>query len=115
LTRHLTAVSPTLPTLVAGAYSQFSRRQLAEALMDAWIVIEPVVDWWWKQYTDGVTDRKRRERLKDTRVYTASVRAEVLRTAGALNSDLYAAIERARGHRNAAAHRAAIRFEATDE
>ncbi len=101
-------VSENLPGLVAGAYSLFSQRQLPEALIDAWIVIEQIIDWLWTDYLSQFDDASRRERLSDTRTYSAAVRIEILHTAGVLSDSLYRALHLARKHRNDLAHRAKI-------
>lgn len=107
-TSYLGHISPSLPALVAGAYSLFSRRQLSEALMDSWIVSEQILDHLWEKYMLTVPDRARKKRLEDTRIFTATVRAEVLLTAGTIGLSIYQAIQKARKHRNDLAHRAKI-------
>lgn len=107
----LLQVSANLPTLIAGAYSQYSRHQLAEALIDSWIVIEQIINWWWTRYVSQFSG-KRKQRLKnDTRTYTAAVRAEILAVAGQLNRNLYDEINTARHHRNNLAHGAEIKLD----
>lgn len=104
----LSQISENLPGLAAGAYSLFSQRQLPEALTDAWIVIEQIVDWLWTDYLSQLDDTNRQERLSDTRTYSAAVRIEILHTVGTLTSSLYSALNVARKHRNNLAHRAKI-------
>jgi hypothetical protein len=101
----LLAVSEHLPTVVLGAYSLSSRQQLGEALLDAWIAVEQILDYKWGQYVSGIEDSRRRERLGDTRTYTAAVRSEILLTAGRLSAAEYVAVTAARQERNAFAHR----------
>ncbi|TAK30788.1 MAG: hypothetical protein EPO21_18720 [Chloroflexota bacterium] len=101
-------LAPAASALVAGAYAAYSRRQLAEALIDAWIVIEQFLDQAWKEYVAGITLRKRQEKLQDPRTYSAAVRAEILHTVGKLSEPLYTSIEKARKHRNDLAHGARI-------
>jgi hypothetical protein len=102
----LVQVSAQLPTLIPGAYSLYSRRQLTEALIDSWIVIEQLIDSLWSDYLSQIGDKARRDRLADTRAYTVAVRLEVLLTAGRLSADLYDQANAARKHRNDVAHRA---------
>lgn len=104
----LVELSNNLPTLVAGAYSFLSQRQLSEAIMDSWIVIEQIIDSLWANYLVRITDNSRKERLSDERTYTAAVQIEVLYTAGTLPPSLYQALNIARKHRNDLAHRAKI-------
>ena len=117
----LKEVSTTLPTLVAGAYSLFSKRQLSEALNDSWIVNEQIIDWLWSDYKNSITataeieQNKRKERLSDERTYTAAVRIEVLYVAGCLPAHIYEAINNARKHRNKLAHRAQINLKMAQE
>lgn len=111
----LSDISENLPALTAGAYSLFSRRQLSEALIDAWIVSEQIVDWQWDDYLSQLSDSERRRRLCDTRTYTASIRIEILHTVGVFNNDLYTDLTKARKHRNDLAHRAKINIDMATE
>lgn len=104
----LAEISENLPSLTAGAYSLFSKMQLSEALVDAWIVIEQAIDWLWNKHKNGISDAERKKRLADSRTYTSAVRIELLHTIGVLNPDLYSHMTRARTHRNNLAHRATI-------
>jgi len=114
-TRILAAMSATLPSLVPGAYYHYSRRQPAEALMDAWIVTEQILDSMWTEYTDAVKDGKRKQRLADSQTYSASVRIEVLHTAGVIDRDMYEDLHEARDARNRLAHRALIDLNAASQ
>jgi hypothetical protein len=108
LTSVLTSISSTLPELVASVYALFRERQLAEAMNDAWIVVEQILDYWWKGYLDKLDVPARRQRLDDTRSYTAAVRTEYLLSVGALPAHLYEPINDARKARNNLAHRAEV-------
>lgn len=108
----LASISDSLPALVPGAYYYLSRRQPAEAVMDSWIVTEQILDYLWQTYVSALLDHDRRERLSDSRTYTASVRTEVLHMAGVIDTSLYNAIHKARKHRNDLAHRAKITLSA---
>lgn len=109
-------IAPTLPALVAGAYSLFSRRHRAEALLDGWIVIEQILYRCWKRHVaEAARDSGHRNRLTDTRAYSASVQAEVLRTANKLPAELYDQMNRARKHRNDLAHGAKVSLEAASD
>ena len=76
----LSKISENLPSLTAGAYSLFSQSQFSEALNDAWIVIEQVIDWLWKTYHNQISDSARKKRLADPRTYTSAIRIEILHT-----------------------------------
>jgi hypothetical protein len=114
ISTQLGAASENLPALVAGAYSTYSRRQLAEAVVDSWIVMEQLLDWYWTQYRAGLTDKSRKERLADTRTYSAAIRIELLQTAKVLPEPLCDDLQRARRHRNELAHRARVTGEGAD-
>lgn len=106
--RRLTEIHRHLPTLVCAAYSNYSRRELTEGVLDAWICIEQVVDSLWSKYVVGLDDAARKDRLRDPRTYTAAVRIEILNNLGYIPDGLYFAMHRARKHRNDVAHRADI-------
>jgi len=107
-TRPLMSISDSLPGFVVGAYYWYARRQLAEALVDGWVVVEQVLDNWWQTYTKGLTGKGRLDRLGDTRTYSAAVRIEVLLTAGVISAPLAEALHEARKSRNDVAHRASV-------
>jgi hypothetical protein len=108
----LRAVSPTLPTFVAGAYSTFSRQQLPESLIDSWVVVEQYIDSLWSTYLGAISDGQRKKRLDDTRTYSAAVRLEFLHAEGRIPADFYEVAHSARKYRNELAHRSRISFEA---
>jgi hypothetical protein len=108
LSSQLASISESLPTLVASAYSLFSRSQNSEALIDSWIVIEQVIDWLWKNYLGTIAECSRKDRLSDTRTYSAAVRIETLHTTAKIPLPIYEAANAARQHRNNLAHRAKI-------
>jgi len=110
----LVEVSDYLPTLVAGAYSMFSRGQLSAALIDSWIAIEQILDFLWQIYLSDFP-KKRKRRLNDTRTYTAAVRIEMLHTVDVLPATLYESLNTARKHRNDLAHRAKISIDMATE
>lgn len=103
----LGTIGKSLPTLIAGAYHYFSRQRLSEALVDAWVVTEQLLDSLWEQYVEPF-DVQRRTRLSDERTYTAAVQIELLRTAGVIEPELYNMLQKARKHRNNLAHRAVV-------
>ena len=101
-------LSADAPTLVAGAYSGYSRGQLAETLLLSWIVIEQFIDALWRERLESIDSVVRRRALKDARTYSAAVRTEILQTDGTLTDDERAVIDRVRQHRNALAHRGQV-------
>jgi hypothetical protein len=110
----LGGVSESLPSLVAGAYSAYSKHLLAEALVDSWIVVEQLLDWYWTKYRDSLTDGGRRKRLADSRTYSAAVRIEMMETSSILSEELCRELHDARRHRNELAHRARLTNEGAD-
>jgi hypothetical protein len=108
--QNLSGHSPSLPTLIAGAYSNYSRRSLAEAMLDGWIVIEQLVDDLWQQLVVHDTSGKRRQRLTG---YSVAIRIDVLESDGVIATPLAETLQEARGHRNDLAHRALVTLDAT--
>jgi hypothetical protein len=114
--RRLRAVSTALPTFVAAAYSLYSRRLLAEALLDAWIVVELVVtNLWATHLVSQALDATHGRRLRDHRSFTVNVQTEVLRAVGLLDNETYLAFQAARKHRNDLAHGGTVSSEAAEE
>jgi hypothetical protein len=111
----LDALSPALPELIVGAYSNLSREHIPEAIVDSWVVTEQILDAYWEQHVSGATEAGRAAMLKDSRTFTAAIRAEVLLTAGRLSPELWQAVTVARGHRNKLAHRAQATLQAARE
>jgi hypothetical protein len=108
-TRRLLEVSDALPAFVAAAYAVFQRRLLAEALVDAWIVIEQVVNWLWReQYRPKAHDSAHRARLDDYRSFTANTKLETLLADNLIEPGLYDELQAARRQRNDTAHGANV-------
>lgn len=103
----LATISPTLPQLVAGAYWMHDIRAPSEALLDAFIVVEQLVNHWWQGHRAGATGA-RRDRLNDNRTSSVAVRIEVLQTDGYIDDDLADLLQQARKLRNDLAHGARI-------
>jgi hypothetical protein len=103
-TKTLAVIKEDLPTLIAGAYSLFSRRLLSEALIDSWFVCERIIHYLWEHYLSAFSDKARINRLNDPRTYSAAVRTEILHSVGIIPLPLYDELNKARGHRNDLAH-----------
>lgn len=114
-TSTLNKISETIPPLIIGAYTSLSSQQFSEATIDSWMVIEQIIDFLWKEYTDSLADSKRKTRLNDTRTYSASVRLEVLLTTGIIPQDLSDNLHKVRAIRNDLVHRAKTDFTAAIE
>lgn len=110
----LASVSESLVTLIPAAYSLYSQRQLAEALIDSWIVCEQLLDSTWRSHVDSF-DSTRRRRLDDPRTFPSAVRIELLQTAGVIPDDLAAGLHRARKSRNEVAHRASVNLDGANQ
>jgi hypothetical protein len=123
--KRLLSVSPTLPALVAAAVNHAARGNSAEAVLTNWIVAEQILSYCWRGHVETVAplrrnlkyqpdkivpDKARKDRLRDTRTYTASVQAEVLLTAGTITAETYAKLQAARKIRNDLAHGAKVDF-----
>lgn len=107
----LAQVSENIPLLIANAFSLFSKQVTSEALIDSWIVVEQIIDYLWNEYLDLIDNSKRKERLKDTRIYSSSVRIEVLYLNKIITEEEYVTFHVARSHRNDMIHRAKITCE----
>jgi hypothetical protein len=110
----LSEASDSLPGLVAGAYSAFSKRHLAEAVVDSWVVVEQLVDWYWTRYVNSLAEKGRKQRLADPRTFSAAVRIEVLQTANVLPEPMCEDLHAARRHRNELAHRGNVTGKAAE-
>jgi hypothetical protein len=102
----LEAAAPSAPQLLLGALWSYTTQAAAEAVVDAWIVIEQIVGQYWEEYAGGLPT-KRRNALRDHRAYTVAVRIEVLETTGKLPAALAIALHGARKQRNDLVHSAA--------
>ncbi len=101
-------VSPTLPALLVAAAYHARRHSIAETILASWIVTEEILSSAWDGYVAGLGDGARRKRLKDYRIYTASVQTEALLTAGVLHVETYEVVHQVRKVRNDLAHRSVM-------
>jgi len=99
-------LSPHGPALVAGAYSNFSRMQHAEAMADAWIVIERYLEYLWSGYIATPKNRPRK-------AATAAVKLDVLTRNNLIDANLFKHLDVARVHRNNLVHGADVKREAS--
>jgi hypothetical protein len=100
----LRRLGTSLPPLLLAAAYHSSRHSIAETIVSAWILCEALLGATWDRYVGAIGELPRRRRLKDFRVYTASVQLEVLFTAGIIPAELYMSLHRARKIRNDLAH-----------
>jgi hypothetical protein len=103
-TTKLKIVSAKLPLFIASAFSEYSQHQLEESLIDAWVACEQLINHYWKIFINMSTNKERRERLKDERTYSSSVKLEVLYSSRIFQEDLYNSLQIARKHRNNLIH-----------
>jgi hypothetical protein len=110
----LREISSTLPALLVAATYHATRHSLAEGIVTSWIVCEELLSFLWDQHVSQLPEKERRDRLKDSRTYSAAVRLEVLLTNGSIGPELCSLLQRARGMRNALAHRSVTSQESAD-
>ena len=84
--QRLASVSRTLPLFISAAYTFYNDLQFAEAIVDGWMVIEQHLDNMWEDIVDTQSNAAR-DRLRDNRTYTASVRLDILRLEDLLSED----------------------------
>lgn len=111
----LARINITIPVIIASAYSNFSKRQLGETIIDSWMVIEQLLNDYWKVHISKINDTSRKKRLKDHRTYSSSVKIEMLFSLGLFPNDLYEKINKARKHRNDLAHNVVISLDGAKE
>jgi len=101
-------ISPSVPALLVAAQHHAASHNLAETILTSWVVTEQVLSSLWDNYVGTLHDPSRRTLLADSRTFGASVRAELLLTAGILTENVYSTVQRARKIRNDMAHRARL-------
>lgn len=107
--RRLAELAAELPTFVCSAVFARHHGRDAEAIVFAWVVVEQVISYLWRtEILPTSRNSRHRDRLKDTRSWTASSMAELLWRADLLSDDIYDAVQDARSHRNDFAHHAHI-------
>lgn len=104
--RALSAIGDHIPALTAAAIAHSSRHNVGETILTAWLVSEAIITALWRRYIGTITGSGRRDRLRDFRIYTASVQLETLLTAGHLDERAYESLHAARKIRNDLAHNA---------
>lgn len=105
----LAELADELPTFVCSAVFARHHGREAEAIVFAWVVVEQVISYLWRtEILPTSRNARHRDRLKDTRSWTASSMAELLWRAELLSDTSYDSIQAARSHRNDFAHRARI-------
>jgi hypothetical protein len=108
LVSKLTNINESLPVFILSAYSQFQQHQLIEAIIVAWTACEQMINKLWTNHIDTIKASDRKDRLKDHRTYTASVRIELLHSMGVIGEELYDLLSKSRKLRNDIAHNAKV-------
>jgi hypothetical protein len=99
----LRELSPTLPTFLASAYAFMRDGQEGEALMDAWIVAEQVLNLLWSEWIgrSGASNQVCRELRKDRVVQR---RLNLLEACGQLEGEIATKLRTAAEYRNQVVH-----------
>jgi hypothetical protein len=105
----LDSIKSASPETLLYGMTFYARGQWAEALIHLWTSIEQVVATIWKEHIlvsslPGISARRRKDFLEDTRTWTASTRLELLYQRKLLPASTYALVDTARLARNAFAH-----------
>jgi hypothetical protein len=114
--RQLVDIAYPLPQLVSAAYGFYSRRLLAEALINAWMSTEQILSrhLWKAKYTSLARDPAHEQRLRDHRTFSASVMSEILLTCEAITGDEYDMVQKSRKARNDLVHEGKVNTLGTD-
>lgn len=90
----------------------FARRLWSEALLHLWTTSEQILSQIWKDdfvnasQVNGISSKKRKDFLEDTRTWSASTIVEMLFQTGKIDCETYGLLDAARRARNSFAHRA---------
>lgn len=101
-----------LPTVLLPACTSFSNEKWEHSLILAWTSIELIIEKIWKEKIlvgpeiPGISSKRRRTFLSDTRTWSSSTRIELLWQRGHISDAMYAHIDTARSARNAFVHSA---------
>ena len=118
LSHHSTgrALSEKLPEAFSMVFlpscTALSSEEWERALILGWTSIELIIEVMWCQrvvsgsHVDGITKRRRKTFLSDTRTWSSSTRIELLWQIGALTDEIYELVDKARAARNAFIHSA---------
>ena len=110
------AVSEKLPEAFSAVFlpscTAFSSEEWARALILGWTSIELIIEEMWCQrivsssHVNGITKKRRKTFLSDTRIWSSSTRIELLWQISALTDEIYELVDKARAARNAFVHSA---------
>lgn len=101
-----------LPAVLLPACSAFSNELWERALILSWTSIELIIDGLWKELlvggkeVAGISQKRRKTFLMDTRTWTSAARIELLWQTGHITEQVYALADKARASRNAFVHSA---------
>ena len=111
LTTRILTVSTTAPGFVAAAYASYSRAQMAESVVDAFVVIEQIVNHYCQQPYPNLTEIQRGQ-IQSNRVVD---RIDGLKSVGCIDKNQSDNFQNARKHRNAVAHSAVVGPDSAEE
>ena len=102
-------IVPNLSTFhLLNGITEFNHRNWSSSLTFLWIVVEEITDYLWLQNiiskVNEENSKKRKESLKDTRMYSMAVKQEILLQIGVLNEKIYNDIFSIRQVRNKLIH-----------
>jgi len=108
----------TAPAFIAGAYSHYSRKRMAEAIIDAFVFLEQFINHYWgenitscqRHIANLPTDQKRT--IRKNSVYD---RINILQAIGCFNPVQASCFHQARHHRNEVAHSANVGSTSAEE
>jgi hypothetical protein len=101
-----------LPTVLLPALTSFSNEKWERSLILSWTSIELIIEKMWKEKVlggpgiSGVSRKRRKDFLSDTRTWSSSTRIELLWQMGHISDSMYALADKARAARNAFIHSA---------
>jgi len=90
----------------------FSCEKWERALILGWTSIELIIEEMWRQrvvsksYVSGITKRRRKEFLSDSRTWSSSTKIELLWQIGSIPDEIYSLVDKARVARNSFIHSA---------
>jgi hypothetical protein len=101
-----------LPTVLLPACTSYSNEKWERALVLGWTSLELMIEKIWREKIlvgpeiSGISPKRRKSFLSDTRTWSSSTRLELLWQKGQISDEMYALADKARAARNAFIHSA---------
>lgn len=101
-----------IPTVLLPACTSFANEKWERSLILGWTSIELIIEKMWKEKVlsgpniSGISRKRRKDFLSDTRTWSSSTRIELLWQRGHISDEMYVLADRARAARNAFIHSA---------